>query len=470
MRHVSLVDFCVCFCLGGLGGLIASMVGSIPLPLFLSVPLGMLYGMVFSLFLPRNLLYPGAGLIWGLAYTVIVWLIVPVGTAFVFEQNIGMDMLDVARSHFPELVAYILFFGVPLGLYKGYAGSRETRPARQTMMQFPLLRAIIIGGLAGLVGGWAFSHWFVETDSFVLIAGILASHTSSTGIFLHYVIAATVGVSFGVLFQREIHGPGSGLCWGLAYALLWWFLGPLTLLSVLLHQPINWSYLSASMFFGSFIGHAIYGIVLGCIYACINQLWVVFFFEADPVHRMVTGPGAITLRSLGWGALASIVGGLLFSLVMFSTGVLPQIALLVRGASPLQGFAVHLVISILIGMSYGLLFRQEASNLSEGVAWGLLYGLVWWFLGPLTLMPLLLGHPVTWTLQAAVILLPSLLGHLLYGAATGLVFFQLEHRHDQMLQLLDQRLTERLRPPIEIAVPALWFFVLALGVLLPIIL
>ena len=38
--------------------------------------------------------------------------------------------------------------------------------------------------------------------------------------------------------------------------------------------------------------------------------------------------------------------------------------------------------------TFGLLFRNESPNLGSGVAWGWLFGLMWWYLGPLTLLPL----------------------------------------------------------------------------------
>jgi hypothetical protein len=83
-----------------------------------------------------------------------------------------------------------------------------------------------------------------------------------------------------------------------------------------------------------------------------------------------------------------------------------------------------------------------------------------------------LGHAATWTRQAADILLPSLLGHVIYGAATGLVFFWFDRQHAAWL-LLDQRGAAheaRLRRPPGTPAPALWLVVLGLGVVLPIIL
>ena len=468
MRSSLLTTIIICVIVGASGGpVLTSVVTDSPV---VNILLGSLYGLLFALLAAPRATSPGAGLLWGLAYAFILWLAVPAGIVPVLMGGMpSMGMLDTARAHFPELVAYTLGFGAPLGVVLGAWGGLQLYPGQP---YFSLPRAIVVGGLAGLVGGWAFGKWMAQVNHFPVIAGLVNSNSIMMGVTLHFIFALIIGAGFGVLFQRDVRGFGSSMGWGAGYGLLWWFLGPLTLLPLWQGRWPDWSYERGATLFGSLVGHIIYGLIVGLVYAALDKLWVGFFRESDPINREPEGPGSRILHSLGYGGLASLVGGGLFTLVLFATGFLPKVANIVGSSSLTLGFIVNMAISVLIGMSYGLLFRYEAPDFGSGVAWGLVYGLIWWFIGPLTLMPILLGGTFDWTTKTAGALLPLLIGHLIYGAVTAVVFLVLERRRAEWL-LLDPRIAARearRTRPLGTPAPALWLFVLGLGVLLPILL
>jgi hypothetical protein len=454
--------------LGAAGGLLKSVV--LTAALLPGALLGALFGLAFGLFFSRRATSPGAGLIWGLGASFLLW-IVSAGGFFHFVATTGRSvmMLQDAQKHFPELVGYLLCLGMPVGMGLGVRGGLRTAKPNQ---KFAWGRAIVAGGFAGTLGGLIFGRWVSSGDYFPLLAGFGELQSRGATIILHFAVTLVIGVTFGLLFQRDVRGYGSCMGWGLGYAIFWWFFGPLTFLRLAAGMPLDWSAEQGSAVFGSLVGHILYGLILGVAYATIDKIWIRLFVQSDPLNREVEGPGLHILRSLGWGAAAGLMGGFASMPVMIATGVLPKVAGVDSSFVGFRGFAIHLLVSGLIGMTYGLLFRNEAASPGHGVAWGWLFGLIWWYLGPMTLLPLLLTGVCDWSMDAASALLPSLLGHLIYGAVTASIFLLIDRFYRRSL-LLDPRIaareSRRIRPEGSPA-PALWLFALGLGVLLPILL
>ena len=132
-------------------------------------------------------------------------------------------------------------------------------------------------------------------------------------------------------------------------------------------------------------------------------------------------------RVLWTGALAGIIGGIPFGIMMGMMGMMPMIGMLIRVDSALAGVLVHATISAITGAIYGIFAVRFPLNWRNAILGGLIYGVIWWVLGALILMPALLGMfemifvigQMQWM---------SLLGHIIFGVVLALSFVWLNRR------------------------------------------
>ena len=124
--------------------------------------------------------------------------------------------------------------------------------------------------------------------------------------------------------------------------------------------------------------------------------------------------------SLAAGGIAGLVGGLLFWWALQAQGMASTapglLGVMLSGA----GVFVHLAASVALGVGFAAVSRSQPVGYS--VSCSLLYGLLLWIVGPMTLGVLLDGRGPDWSLAEAGTAFPSLIGHLLYGGTVGLGF------------------------------------------------
>lgn len=124
------------------------------------------------------------------------------------------------------------------------------------------------------------------------------------------------------------------------------------------------------------------------------------------------------------GVAGGLAGGVVFGVVMQLGGTLPMVAQLVGRESLLVGWTVHMSIAAFVGLTFALIFGFFAVGPPVSTLLGAFYGLIWWVLGGLTLMPLRLGlglfvfDSTAWE---------SLLGHLAYGCVLGVLYVAVGH-------------------------------------------
>ncbi len=487
---------------GLLAGMIAGIMYGVLVPpqpnWALHLVMSTLLGIVFGGLIGDKVRTAGAGLIWGEAFGLLWWF---VGSLTIIPLLRGQGLLwstNSVRELVPQLLGQIAAYGAVLGYsyywlvsWLGTMGQRISntgqaisdtleKPRRQQPMAHTIVpawvRALIVGGLGGLLGSWVFVWGVVGTDFYVVVAGIVRSDSLTVGRLLHYGIGLLIGCSFGLLFDHEDQDPGNGLIYGINYGLFWWIIGPMVLLPWLLGRDAQpyWTLATIQNFVPSFVGHILYGALVGWFYGVVNQLWRVLFVDSDPLNRTVEGVGSRWLRAILMGEAGGIIGGLLFTIVMVGDGALPRVGSLIGMSSPVAGFIVHLVISVLIGTSYGLLFYRKVSSYAAEITLGLIYGWFWWVLGAVTLFALLLKQPVDWSLVAVTSLYPSLIGHLLYGIGLAIFYQFLARRYaiNSAVRLRHSEEQSKRREKLlmrEQAMPAVSLTILMLGIALPLL-
>ena len=145
--------------------------------------------------------------------------------------------------------------------------------------------------------------------------------------------------------------------------------------------------------------------------------------------------------NLSAGTLAGLIAGVPFGIMMTmmqaptpdgeSLPMMAMVAMVVRSNSLAAGWIYHLFNSAVIGALFGWILGSRVRGVGSGMGWGAGYGIVWWVLGGLILMPMLLGMPPFAPLQMPMmrpVAFASLLGHLMFGLILGATFVPLRGR------------------------------------------
>jgi len=449
---------------GAAGGIVGATLAQEP-PVGTAIAGGVL-GLVGAVVLRDRSASAGSGLVWGLGGGFLLWCVLAAAGAAASAGGLAPEaMVAELRGRLPGLAACILLIGAPVGLALGIRGASGPHPA-----PFHWGRAITAGIFSGFAAALIFSRWMYEGDFFPLIGGLVeGGHTAS--VVLHFAAACLIGCTFGILFQNDVRNLGSSMGWGMAYAMFWWFLGSMTLFPVVAGRRPDWSAANASELFGPMVGHIFYGLILGVVYSAVNTVWTRLFVDSDPLNRRREGPGIRLAASAGWGLAAGLAGGMVALPLMIQTGVITRLAGLASGGPLAIGVFFHLALSAMIGVSYGILFRGESSDAVSSSLWGFMLGLIVWYAGPLTLLPLLRTGECDWRPEAAAVLLPSLVCHLLFGFVTANIFSAFERAATRRELTSPRAPKAKIQPTPEIRATApLCIFALGVGILLPILL
>lgn len=403
--------------LGGMLSGIAGIVGSSTtgVGLIVHAVASVVIGVLFAVLIGSRRTGPGELILWGMAYGAAWWLL---GNLTLLPLLRGVPVqwnLLAVQAGLPSLFGHLLYGAVAAGTLVLLDRATDVgRPTGGAMLRGAFAGALSAAGFLGVL------H----------LAGMAASvGTEPTGTQWPAVIVVggVAGLAFTRLYPRPLGAIGPGLIRGLHFGFLAWLLLPMTLLPLVSGHRLPWSIEAGRPRVPSLPAALLAGVVFVVLYRLTSGLAGVAVADS-PRDLTDEGVGTRALRGLARGTAAGLVGGALFTVVLIEVDGLGRIAGLVGGHSNGVGIAVHLAISVVLGATYGLAFRHQGTDTEAALGWGMSYGLLWWLIGDLTLLPVLLGGHPAWSAAAVAAGFASLIGHLAYGAGVGLTLASLERR------------------------------------------
>jgi len=129
------------------------------------------------------------------------------------------------------------------------------------------------GILGGLLGGVVFGMMMGMMGMLPMIGSMVGAPNALAGFGVHMMMSAGIGAGFAIVLGGAVRSARGGVALGVGYGMLWWVLGPLTMMPVMMGKGfgVNWNLDAASAMLPSLMGHMIFGLILGASYAVMSS-------------------------------------------------------------------------------------------------------------------------------------------------------------------------------------------------------
>ncbi len=149
-------------------------------------------------------------------------------------------------------------------------------------------------------------------------------------------------------------------------------------------------------------------------------------------------------KTVMFGVIGGIIGGIVMAMPMLmmsfptnpsTSNMLEMISLVMGPPNLLIGVMIHLMFSVIYGFVFGVVifllvnqFNQSVPTFWYFIVFGAIFGVILWIIGPLVVMPMMMGDKFGQTLDQMMLWAATLMGHLVYGVVLGAVFGYLQQR------------------------------------------
>ncbi|SDH49390.1 hypothetical protein [Alteribacillus bidgolensis] len=114
----------------------------------------------------------------------------------------------------------------------------------------------------------------------------------------------------------------------------------------------------------------------------------------------------------------STVAGIVFGVIMHMMGMVGMISSMVGSESLAVGWLIHIMISWIFGLGYGAMTFLSKSFYVLGI----IHGVLIWLIGPIIVMPVMMGMGPMFTQMFAPDQLMSLVTHLMFSLILAFIF------------------------------------------------
>lgn len=173
---------------------------------------------------------------------------------------------------------------------------------------------------------------------------------------------------------------------------------------------LNWSAESAQAALPALLGHVLFGATAALTLALVQRR-----------HRHGQQGTGVTRGALISGAVAGLLAVWLIGTILAAQG---HLSAFIGGTQEDPRAAVWLltlVIGLLAGVGYALLYPHPIDSAGAGIIRGAMYGFLLWVAVPLTLLLAIYDSELLWRLDQVREVFPSMPGYALFGAAMALL-------------------------------------------------
>jgi uncharacterized membrane protein YagU involved in acid resistance len=123
-------------------------------------------------------------------------------------------------------------------------------------------------------------------------------------------------------------------------------------------------------------------------------------------------------KSLKAAIVGGIIGGIIFGMLMQMMGMIQMISMMVGSESLVVGWILHMIISLIFGVGFVVL----AKIIKNLILLTIVYGVLIWIVGPLLIMPMMLGMGPMIANAFAPDQLMSLMTHIFFSVILAIVY------------------------------------------------